>query len=190
MSSYEFTVVGDPTRARQTAADALGARQFVMHWSDEWTAKAVKGDKTKAVLLGAFAHYMEVGVAVRARRNEQCDPDRLAHDGLDGWPLGREQDEQAVRRTPRPTRGDVRCGRCPGDAPQPSGALSADARPARSTAGGRSPRRGEWRHERRRLPRSGSSRPRSNRRPSPTARCRGHVVARRCSDSPARRWWR
>jgi len=37
-----------------------------MHRSDDWTAKAVKGDKTKAVLLGAFAHYMEVGVAVRS----------------------------------------------------------------------------------------------------------------------------
>lgn len=70
MSSYEFTLRGDAARARQTAADALQAREFVMHWSVDWTAKAVKGDKTKAVLLGAFAHYMEVGVAVRSLDEE------------------------------------------------------------------------------------------------------------------------
>lgn len=66
MAVYEFTLVGDPARARQTASDALESRQFVMQWTDDWTAKAVKGNKTKAALLGAFAHYMEVGVAVRA----------------------------------------------------------------------------------------------------------------------------
>lgn len=70
MSSYEFTLRGDALRARQTAADALQAHEFVMHWSDDWSAKAVKGDKTKAVLLGAFAHYMEVGVAVRSLDEE------------------------------------------------------------------------------------------------------------------------
>lgn len=66
MLSHEFTILGDPARARQTASDALVARDFVMHWTDDWTAKAVKGNKTKAVLLGAFALYMEVGVAVRS----------------------------------------------------------------------------------------------------------------------------
>ena len=66
MSSYEFTILGDPARARQTAADALAAREFVLHWSDDWTAKAIRGNKTKAALLGAFALYMEVGVAVRS----------------------------------------------------------------------------------------------------------------------------
>ena len=66
MSSYEFTILGDPARARQTASDALVAREFVMHWSDDWTAKAIKGNKTKAMLLGAFALYMEVAVAVRS----------------------------------------------------------------------------------------------------------------------------
>ncbi len=66
MASYEFTVVGDPARARQTASDALVARDFVMHWSDDWTAKAITGNKTKALLLGAFALYMEVGVAIRS----------------------------------------------------------------------------------------------------------------------------
>ena len=66
MSSYEFTILGDPARARQTASDALIAREFVMHWTDDWTAKAIRGNKTKAALLGAFALYMEVGVAVRS----------------------------------------------------------------------------------------------------------------------------
>ncbi|MGA9279347.1 hypothetical protein [Ilumatobacter sp.] len=66
MAAYEFTVIGDPARARQTAAEALEARQFVMHWSDEWTAKAVKGNKTKATLFGSFTHYMEIAVAVRS----------------------------------------------------------------------------------------------------------------------------
>jgi hypothetical protein len=66
MSSHEFTILGDPARARQTVSDALESRDFVMHWSDEWTAKAIKGNKTKAMFLGAFALYMEVGVAVRS----------------------------------------------------------------------------------------------------------------------------
>ena len=66
MASYEFTVTGDPARAKQTAATALEAREFVMHWTDDWSAKAVKGSKGKAMLLGAFAVYMEVGVNVRA----------------------------------------------------------------------------------------------------------------------------
>lgn len=66
MAAYEFTVIGDPARARQTASDALEARQFVMKWTDDWTAKAVKGTKVKAAFLGAWAHYMEVGVAVRS----------------------------------------------------------------------------------------------------------------------------
>ena len=66
MSSYEFTILGDAARARQTAVDALVAREFVMHWSDDWTAKAIKGNKTKAALLGAFALYMEVGVVIRS----------------------------------------------------------------------------------------------------------------------------
>ena len=65
MPSYEFTVVGDPTRAKHTAANALEAKDFVMQWSDDWTATAIKGSKVKAALLGAFALYMEIGVAVR-----------------------------------------------------------------------------------------------------------------------------
>ena len=48
MPSYEFTVVGDPTRAKHTAANALEAKDFVMQWSDDWTATAIKGSKVKA----------------------------------------------------------------------------------------------------------------------------------------------
>ncbi|MFT6293248.1 MAG: hypothetical protein ACJAR2_003870 [Ilumatobacter sp.] len=66
MSSYEFTITGDPARAKQTATDALVAREFVLEWSDDWTAKAVQGSKVKAMLLGAFALYMEVAVSVRS----------------------------------------------------------------------------------------------------------------------------
>lgn len=66
MAAYEFTINGDPARAKQTASEALVAREFVLEWSDEWTAIAVKGNKAKAVLLGAFALYMEIGVSVRS----------------------------------------------------------------------------------------------------------------------------
>ena len=66
MSAYEFVIVGDPARARETASAALQAREFVMHWSGDWTATAIKGSKTKAALLGALSHYMEVGVGVMA----------------------------------------------------------------------------------------------------------------------------
>jgi hypothetical protein len=66
MAAVEFTITGDPARARQTAVGALSARQFTLAWTDEWTASAERGSRTKNVLLGAFAQYFKVGVAVRS----------------------------------------------------------------------------------------------------------------------------
>ena len=59
-------MVGDPAHAKQAAVDALSARGFVLQWSDEWTALATRGSKVKGALLGAFALYTEVGLAIRS----------------------------------------------------------------------------------------------------------------------------
>ncbi len=66
MAAHEFTVTGDPSRVKQTAIDAFESRQFKMHWVDEWTGRAEKGSKIKNMLLGAFAQYFELGVAIRS----------------------------------------------------------------------------------------------------------------------------
>lgn len=66
MSAYEFTVTGDPATAKQTAAQALQAREFEMTWDEEWAGRAIRGSKAKAALFGAFAPYMEIGVKVMA----------------------------------------------------------------------------------------------------------------------------
>ena len=66
MAAYEFTVRGDPAVAKQTAVQALEARQFVMHWTEDWSGRAILGSKLKAALVGAFSPYMEIGVRVMA----------------------------------------------------------------------------------------------------------------------------
>lgn len=60
----EIGVTGDPGRARDTVAGALTAQGFTLTWSDDWNGVATKGSKTKQRLLGAFAQYFEVGIAV------------------------------------------------------------------------------------------------------------------------------
>ncbi len=66
MEFIEFTLVGDPARAKATVAEALTTRKFRITWSDDWTATAERGNKVANVLLGAFAQYFKVGVAVRS----------------------------------------------------------------------------------------------------------------------------
>lgn len=60
----EIAVTGDPTRARDTVAGALTAQGFTLNWADDWNGVASRGSKKKQMLLGAFAQYFEVGIAV------------------------------------------------------------------------------------------------------------------------------
>ena len=60
----EIAVTGDAARARDTIARALEEQKFALTWHDEWNGVATRGSKTKQMLLGAFAQYFEVGIAV------------------------------------------------------------------------------------------------------------------------------
>jgi hypothetical protein len=62
----EFTLNGDPQRAKATTQQALEARKFSLAWSDDWTAIAERGSKVANALAGAFAQYFKVGVAIRS----------------------------------------------------------------------------------------------------------------------------
>jgi len=64
IKAVEFTLQGDPTRAKATVEEALVARKFTVAWSDEWSGVAERGSKTKNLLLGAAAQYFKVGVRV------------------------------------------------------------------------------------------------------------------------------
>lgn len=64
--SSDIAVTGDATRARDTVANALTQQGFALTWADDWNGTASKGSKTKQRLLGAFAQYFEVGIAVFA----------------------------------------------------------------------------------------------------------------------------
>jgi hypothetical protein len=64
--TIDLVVVGDPARAKATAAAALGARTFRLTWTDEWSATAERGNKVANVFLGALAQYFKVGVRVMA----------------------------------------------------------------------------------------------------------------------------
>ena len=66
MDVVEFFLVGDPTRAKATVAQALEARKFKVKWSGEWDATAERGNKIANVLLGAMAQYFKVDVNVRS----------------------------------------------------------------------------------------------------------------------------
>lgn len=66
MAAHEYVLTGDPARAKQTSIDALAQRNFRITWSDDWTAVAEKGNKIANALLGAFAQYFKVGVAIRS----------------------------------------------------------------------------------------------------------------------------
>jgi len=61
-----FTVVGDATRARATAAQALEVRKFRVNWSDDWNAVAERGNKVANALAGAAAQYMKVLVSLHS----------------------------------------------------------------------------------------------------------------------------
>lgn len=62
----DFLVTGDPGRARATAEKALIDRKFSVHWTDDWTATAERGNKALNVVAGALAQYFKVGVRLFA----------------------------------------------------------------------------------------------------------------------------
>ncbi len=66
MDVVEYFLVGDPSRAKATVAQALEARKFKLKWSGEWDATAERGNKVANVLLGALAQYFKVDVNVRS----------------------------------------------------------------------------------------------------------------------------
>ena len=61
-----FVVVGDATRARATAGQALEARKFKVNWSDDGNAVAERGNKVANALAGAVAQYMKVLVSLHS----------------------------------------------------------------------------------------------------------------------------
>ncbi len=64
VKSVEFVVAGDPTAARDIAAEILGADGFTVTWVDAWSANAVRGKLAANVLLGGFAQQFKVGLSV------------------------------------------------------------------------------------------------------------------------------
>lgn len=71
MQSVEFLINGDPSLARNTAAEILAQRGFTLNWTSDWNAMAVKGSTTGNVLLGGFAQKFEVGLSVTSVGNGQ-----------------------------------------------------------------------------------------------------------------------
>lgn len=62
----DFTVTGDPARAKATAEQALTARKFRVTWNDDWTATAEQGSKVGNLLVGSFSPYFKIGVQLRS----------------------------------------------------------------------------------------------------------------------------
>lgn len=66
MEYFELSLTGDPARAKATVQQALEQRKFKVAWADEWTGTAERGNKVANALLGAFAQYFKVNVAIRS----------------------------------------------------------------------------------------------------------------------------
>jgi len=64
MAEIDYVLTGDATAGRDAAARVLAARKFNITWTDNWTATATRGSKTKNLLLGGAAQYMEIKVTV------------------------------------------------------------------------------------------------------------------------------
>jgi hypothetical protein len=71
VQSVEFLINGDPSLARNTAAEILAERGFTLTWTSEWSAAAVRGSTAGNVLLGGFAQKFEVGLSVTSAANGQ-----------------------------------------------------------------------------------------------------------------------
>ena len=74
MAVHEFLVSGDSESARDLAASALADRGLSLEWSDDWTARASKGNVVVNLLAGAFAQSYRLDLRVRST------------DGVDGGP--------------------------------------------------------------------------------------------------------
>jgi len=66
IKGYEFTLQGDPARARATIEQALESRKFRLSWQDDWSATAERGNKIANAIVGAAAQYFKVGVTIRS----------------------------------------------------------------------------------------------------------------------------
>lgn len=71
VQSVEFLINGDPSLARNAAAEILAQRGFTLSWASDWNATAVKGSTTGNFLLGGFAQKFEVGLSVTSVGNGQ-----------------------------------------------------------------------------------------------------------------------
>jgi hypothetical protein len=64
--AFDFTVVGDPSRAKVTVEKALVDRGFRVIWSDDGNAVAVRGNKMANVFAGALSRFMKVAISLHA----------------------------------------------------------------------------------------------------------------------------
>ena len=87
----EIAVTGDAAKARDTVAGALTAQGFQLTWNDDWNGVASKGSKKKQMLLGAFAQYFEVGIAVFAVDGGSVVRLTRPSAGLSGGVAGRQR---------------------------------------------------------------------------------------------------
>jgi len=112
-----FEVSGDPARALATAREALEAEQFTVTAVDEWNLSATRGNRTKALFLGAIAPYLEVAVIARSRPQHGTVTVEIAQAApgfaYAGGVLGAKKSTKAVDRV---------CSRL-GDAYQQAGVL-------------------------------------------------------------------
>ena len=76
MAVHEFLVSGESDTARDLAADVLAERGFTLDWSDDWTARASKGNVVVNVLAGAFAQSYRLGLRVRSIEGADGGPDQ------------------------------------------------------------------------------------------------------------------
>jgi hypothetical protein len=64
IQGMEFTLRGDPSRAKAMVQQALESRKFTVHWEAEWSGTAERGNKVANALAGALAQYFKVGTRI------------------------------------------------------------------------------------------------------------------------------
>jgi hypothetical protein len=102
--TIEIAVTGDPVPARNTVAQSLEAQKFTVTWQDEWNGTATRGSKKKQMVLGAFAQYFEVGIAVFAVEGGSVVRLTRPSAGLSGGVAGRQRAVNQFRKLGEETR--------------------------------------------------------------------------------------
>ena len=64
--TFQYEVTGSPAVALQTARQALEGERFAVTEIDEWTLRARRGSKAKALFVGAMSPFVEVAVSARS----------------------------------------------------------------------------------------------------------------------------